>query len=158
MRKKIPKKSGFTFFLISLCVILLDQLVKFFIRNSMNIGDSIPVIKNIFHITYVTNFGAGFGIMQDKTSLLIWFAIIVIGIILFYYDKIQEKKSLQIFSGLILGGTISNLTDRLLFGFVTDFLDFRIWPVFNIGDSCVCIGAVFLIIYFIKKKNHKNFI
>jgi len=119
----------------------------------MNIGDSIPIIKNIFHITYVTNYGAGFGIMQGKTGLLIWFAIIVIGIILFYYDKIQEKKSLEIFSGLILGGTLSNLIDRLLFGFVTDFFDFRIWPVFNIGDSCVCIGALFLIIYIIKKEN-----
>lgn len=152
MKKKIPKKNGLTFFLISLCVVLLDQLVKFFIRNSMNIGDSIPVIKNIFHITYITNFGAGFSVMHGKTSLLIWFAIIVIGIILFYYDKLQEKKSLQIFSGLILGGTLSNLIDRLLFGFVIDFLDFRIWPVFNIGDSCVCIGAIFLIIYFIKKE------
>ncbi|PIN78231.1 signal peptidase II [Candidatus Woesearchaeota archaeon CG10_big_fil_rev_8_21_14_0_10_33_12] len=153
MKKKTPKKNGLTFFLISLCVILLDQLFKFFIRNSMNIGDSIAVIKNIFHITYVTNFGAGFGIMQGKTSLLIWFAIIVVGIILFYYGKIQKKKSLQIFSGLILGGTLSNLIDRLLFGFVIDFLDFRIWPVFNIGDSCVCIGAVFLMIYIIKKEN-----
>ncbi len=152
MRKNIPKKSGFTFFLISLCVVLSDQLVKFLVRNSMNIGDSIPVIKNIFHITYATNFGAGFGIMQGKNSLLIWFAIIVIGIILFYYDRIQEKKSLQIFAGLILGGTLSNLIDRLLFGFVIDFLDFRIWPVFNIGDSCVCIGVIFLIIYFIKKE------
>lgn len=152
MKKKIPKKSGFILFLISLCVVLLDQLFKFFIRDSMNIGDSITVIKNVFYITYVTNSGAGFGIMQGKTSLLIWFAIIVIGIILFYYDKIQEKKSLQVFSGLILGGTLSNLIDRLLFGFVTDFFDFRIWPVFNIGDSCVCIGIIFLIMYITKKE------
>ncbi len=152
MKKKILKKSGLIFFLISLCVVLLDQIIKFFIRNSMNPGDSIPVINNIFHITYVTNSGAGFGIMQGKISLLIWFSMVVIGIILFYYDKIQEKKSLQIFSGLILGGILSNLIDRLLFGFVIDFLDFRIWPVFNIGDSCVCIGVFFLIIYFIKKE------
>ncbi|MBU1204387.1 MAG: signal peptidase II [Nanoarchaeota archaeon] len=152
MRKKILKKSGFTFFLVSICVVLSDQIVKFFIRNSMNLGDSIPVINNIFHITYVTNSGAGFGIMQGKTSLLLWFSIIVIGIILLYYDKIQEKKSLQIFSGLILGGTVSNLIDRLLFGFVIDFLDFRIWPVFNIGDSCICIGIACLIIYFIREK------
>ncbi len=131
MRKKIPKKSGLIFFLISLSIVLSDQIVKFFIRNNMNIGDSIPIINNIFHITYVANLGAGFGIMQGKTSLLIWFTIIVIGIILFYYDKIQEKKPLQIFSGLILGGTLSNLIDRLLFGFVIDFLDFRIWPVFK---------------------------
>jgi len=147
------KKSGFTFFLISLCVVLLDQITKFFIRNSMSIGESIPVIKNIFHITYVTNVGASFGIMQGKITLLIWLSIIVIGIILFYYDKIQEKKSLQIFFGLILGGTLSNLIDRLLFGFVIDFFDFRIWPVFNIGDSCICIGVVFLMIYFIRKEN-----
>ena len=152
MRKKILKKSGFIVFLVSIFVVLLDQIIKFFIRNSMNIGDSIPVINNIFHITYVTNFGAGFGIMKGKTTLLIWFSIIVIGIILFYYDKIQEKKPLQIFLGLILGGTLSNLIDRLLFGFVIDFLDFRIWPVFNIGDSCICIGAAGLIIYFIREK------
>ena len=152
MRKKIPKKNGLTFFLISLCVVLLDQLVKFFIRNSMGIGDSITVIKNIFHITYVTNFGAGFGIMQGKTGLLIWFSIIIIGIILFYYDKIQEKRPLQIFLGFILGGTLSNLIDRLLFGFVIDFFDFRIWPIFNIGDSCICIGTACLIIYFIREK------
>ena len=152
MRRKIPKKSGFIFFLISLSIVLSDQVVKFFIRNSMNIGDSIAVINNIFHITYVTNYGAGFGIMQGKTSLLIWFAIIVIGIILFYYERIQEKKSLQIFSGLILGGTLSNLIDRLFFGFVIDFFDFRIWPVFNIGDSCICIGVACLIIYLIKEK------
>ena len=152
MRRKIPKKSGFIFFLISLSIVLSDQVVKFFIRNSMNIGDSIAVINNIFHITYVNNYGAGFGIMQGKTSLLIWFAIIVIGIILFYYERIQEKKSLQIFSGLILGGTLSNLIDRLFFGFVIDFFDFRIWPVFNIGDSCICIGVACLIIYLIKEK------
>lgn len=152
MRRKIPKKSGFIFFLISLSIVLSDQVVKFFIRNSMNIGDSIAVINNIFHITYVTNYGAGFGIMQGKTSLLIWFVIIVIGIILFYYERIQEKKSLQIFSGLILGGTLSNLIDRLFFGFVIDFFDFRIWPVFNIGDSCICIGVACLIIYLIKEK------
>ncbi len=151
MEKNI-KKNGLIFFLISLSIVLSDQIIKFFIRNSMNIGDSIAVIKNIFHITYVTNFGAGFGIMQDKTTLLIWFSIIVIGIILFYYGKIQEKKSLQIFSGLILGGILSNLIDRLLFGFVIDFFDFRIWPVFNIGDSCICIGTACLIIYFIREK------
>ncbi len=152
MRKKIPKKSGLIFFLISLFIVLSDQTVKFFIRNSMNIGDSIAVIKNIFHITYVTNYGASFGIMKGQTTLLIWFSIIIIGIMLFYYDRIQEKKSLQIFSGLILAGTLSNLIDRLLFGFVIDFFDFRIWPVFNIGDSCICIGAVCLIIYFIREK------
>ncbi len=151
MEKNI-KKNGLIFFLISLSIVLSDQIIKFFIRNSMNIGDSIAVIKNIFHITYVTNFGAGFGIMQDKTTLLIWFSIIVIGIILFYYGMIQEKKSLQIFSGLILGGILSNLIDRLLFGFVIDFFDFRIWPVFNIGDSCICIGTACLIIYFIREK------
>jgi len=153
MEKKILKKNGLIFFLVSLSIVLLDQITKFFIRNSMSIGESIPVIKNIFHITYVTNVGASFGIMQGKITLLIWLSIIVIGIILFYYDKIQEKKSLQIFFGLILGGTLSNLIDRLLFGFVIDFFDFRIWPVFNIGDSCICIGMVFLMIYFIRKEN-----
>ncbi len=145
-------KQGILFLIISIAVVVFDYAVKFIVRKSISPGQSIILLKNVLHITYVKNFGAGFGIFQGKTNILIWFSVIAIGIILFYYDKIIEKKSLQVASALILGGTVSNLIDRIFLGFVVDYIDFRIWPVFNIGDSCITIGALILIIYLIKQE------
>ncbi|MDD5086503.1 MAG: signal peptidase II [Candidatus Nanoarchaeia archaeon] len=148
------KKSNnhFLFFISAIAIVALDQALKFIVRRNMDAGQSVPLLKNFFHITYIRNFGAGFGIFQGKTTLFIWFAVIMIGLILFYYDRIIEKKPLQIASALILGGTVSNLMDRIFFGFVVDYFDFRFFPVFNIGDSCITIGALILIIYLIKQE------
>ena len=133
-------------------VVFLDQLTKLIIKNSLKINESIPIIKNIFHITYVTNTGSVFGILKGWQLPLIFFSIIVIGFIFYYLDKIKEKeRALQAFIGFILGATIGNLIDRLLFGHVIDFLDFRIWPVFNIADSFLTVSVIFLIVYFWKK-------
>jgi signal peptidase II len=145
-------KQGILFLIISIAVVVSDHIIKFMVRNNINSGQSVPLLKNFLHITYVKNFGAGFGIFQGMTSILIWFSVIAIGIILFYYDKIIEKKSLQIASALILGGAISNLIDRIFLGFVVDYLDFIIWPVFNIADSCITIGALILIVSLIKQE------
>ena len=83
---------------------------------------------------------------------MIFISIIVIGIIFYYFDRIKEKeKLLQVLVGFILGGTIGNLIDRVAYSYVIDFLDFRIWPVFNLADSFVCIGVIVLIIYLWKK-------
>lgn len=111
-----------------------------------------PIINNIFHFTYINNFGAGFGILQQQRFILIFISVIVIGFIFYYLDKINEKESLlQLLVGFILGGTVGNLIDRLIYGYVVDFLDFRIWPVFNVADSFVTIGVIGLIIYFWRK-------
>jgi signal peptidase II len=144
--------KGILFFIISIAVFISDQIIKFLVKNSMNPGESIPLIKNIFHLTYVRNSGAGFGIFQGQTMFLIWFAVIVIGIIIFNYEKIIKEKLFQISSALILGGTVSNLIDRIFLGFVVDYIDFRIWPVFNIADSCITIGALILIICLMKQE------
>jgi len=145
-------KNGILFLILSIAVVIFDQTLKSAVRDFMYPGQSIPLLKNFFNITYVRNLGAGFGIFQGKTNLLIWFALIVIGIILFNYEKIIEKISLQISSALILGGTVSNLIDRIFLGFAVDYLDFRFWPVFNVGDSCITIGALILIIHLIKQE------
>lgn len=139
-------------FSTALIIILADQLTKFFIKTSFQLNQTLPIINNIFHFTYINNFGAGFGILQQQRFILIFISVIVIGFIFYYLDKINEKESLlQLLVGFILGGTVGNLIDRLIYGYVVDFLDFRIWPVFNVADSFVTIGVIGLIIYFWRK-------
>ena len=146
------KNKYVTVFSTALIIILIDQLTKFLIKTNFQLNQSLPLIKNIFHLTYRHNYGAGFGILQQQTLILIFISIIVIGIILYYFDRIKEKeKLLQVLVGFILGGAIGNLIDRAAYGFVIDFLDFQIWPVFNIADSFATIGVIGLIIYLWKK-------
>ena len=146
------KNRHLLIFSAAFLVILIDQISKFAIRNSMHLSQSIPVVKNIFYITYLQNLGAGFGILQQQRLLLILVSAAVVCIILFYSKKIGKKdRLLQVISGIVLGGTIGNLIDRIIYGYVIDFLDFMIWPVFNIADSAVTIGIILLIVYYWKK-------
>ncbi len=146
------KNKYITIFSTAIIIILIDQISKFLIKINFKLNQSLPLIKNIFHLTYIHNFGAGFGILQQQKWVLIFISIIIIGIIFYYFDRIKEKEMLlQILVGFILGGTIANLIDRLMFSFVIDFLDFRIWPVFNFADSFVTIGVIGLIIYLWRK-------
>lgn len=134
-------------------VVLLDQFTKFLIRKNFQLNESIPIIKNIFHLTYVTNTGSAFGLFKNLNWFFMLFSIAVI-IAIFYYlrRKIDEKeKFLQSAIGLLLGGTIGNMIDRIIYGAVIDFLDFRVWPVFNIADSAVTISVIILIILLWKK-------
>ena len=126
---------------IASAVFLADLCIKSYLFQ--NFGHvSIPVIKNIFHITLVANKGAAFGILQGKTDLLILIGILFV-IIFCFMAKNDVKKSLlfAVAFGLILGGAVSNLLDRIFLGFVIDYLDFRIWPVFNLSDTCISTGV-----------------
>ena len=148
----MDKKYLFVFF-TALLVALSDQLTKFLVRANLGLSESTPIIKNIFHLTYVTNTGSAFGLFKNLNWFFMLFSIAVI-IAIFYYlrKKIDEKeKSLQLAVGLLLGGTIGNMIDRILYGAVIDFLDFRIWPVFNFADSAITISVILLIILLWKK-------
>ena len=137
-----------TIFSTALIIILIDQITKFLIRVNFELNDSLSLIKNVFHLTYIQNTGAGFGILKSQTSILIFISLVVIGVIFYYFDRIKEKEVLlQVLVGFVLAGTIGNLIDRLAYGFVIDFLDFQIWPIFNVADSFVTIGVIGLIIY-----------
>lgn len=147
----MPKKTP-TILLAALSVLILDQLTKFFIHQNLGLGQSIPLIRNILHFTYVTNTGSAFSLLKGHNLLFILFSLVVIAFIWYYAKEIKEnEKYLQIAVGLLLGGTLGNLTDRLVHGFVVDFIDFRIWPVFNVADSVVTISVIFLIIFLWKK-------
>ncbi len=149
MSPKEDKQRFLFVILITFLILIIDQVTKLLVLK--NITSSVTVIKNILYFSVIKNTGAAFGILKNETMLLIWFSVIVIGVILFYMDKIPKDKIVQIFTALILGGTISNLIDRLRLGYVIDFINFKIWPAFNIADAAVTIGAIGLIIYLMKK-------
>ena len=145
------KKYAFVFS-VALIIVLLDQLTKLLIRNNFQLNQSIPIIENIFHFTYLTNTGSAFGMFKDLNLFFILFSIAVaIGILYFMKGIKQNEKMMQLAFGLLFGGTIGNLIDRIALGSVVDFLDFRIWPVFNVADSAVTISVIILIILLWKK-------
>ena len=135
---------------LALIVLLLDQLSKWGVSRIIALGDSVPLIPSVVYLTHIRNTGAGFGLFQGRQWLLIWISVIVLGVIFYLWDKIPEKKYVQIGVGFILGGTLGNLIDRLFYGAIVDFIDFRFWPAFNVADSALTIGAILLGIYFIR--------
>ena len=143
-------KNQLLFFLVWTGLVILDQLTKFF-ANKLALGDSFPVVKNIFHITLVHNRGSAFGI-DVPVIVPILLSVVAICVIAYYRKEIIKKKALAIFSALILGGALGNLIDRGMLGFVRDFIDFRIWPAFNFADAGLTIGVIGLMAYFLLKK------
>ena len=150
--KSIDKKKAAHIFFTALVILIADQLLKFLVLKTIPFKFSIQIISKIFYLTHIRNYGAAFGLFQNASNLLLWFSIIVIGVILYLYDQIPNENPPQIFTGLILGGALGNLVDRIRFGYVIDFLDFQIWPAFNVADMAITIGVIGLIIYLIKKK------
>ena len=132
--------------ILSILIIIIDQISKHYIQQNMQLGASIPVVKNVFHITYILNPGAAFGIMEHKTVFFIVVAaLLLIGVIYIFPRIPAEYKLLRNGIGLMSGGAVGNVIDRARTGYVVDFFDFRIWPIFNIADIAIVIGVAFII-------------
>ncbi len=132
---------------IVLVTLLLDQFSKYIITSRMLQGESIPVFPPVFYITYILNPGAAFGILANRTTFFIVLSLLVIvGALVFYRYLPKERTLMCLASGLVVGGALGNLIDRVRLGRVIDFLDFRVWPIFNLADSAIVIGALLLII------------
>jgi signal peptidase II len=133
----------------SILVMVADQLSKYIVLSLLKPHDSVPIIQNLFHITYVQNTGAAFSILRGQRYFFVLVSSAIIFAIIYYIRKIpKEKRLLRLILGLVLGGAIGNLIDRVRLGFVVDFFDFRIWPVFNVADSALVVG-VCMLTYFI---------
>jgi len=143
-------------FIIVLSVLSLDQLTKFLITRNLSYNQSIPVIKGIFHLTLIRNRGAAFGILKNQVPLFIFSSIFAIILIYFELKNNRHRKSYSVSLSLILAGALGNLIDRLFLGYVIDFLDFRIWPVFNVADSAITIGAILLAFSVLLEPKGKN--
>src|SRR3989338_9176368 len=121
-------------------VLLLDQLTKFFALVYLSSG-SIPIVPHVFHLSLVENTGVAFGFFRGHPELLTGIITVSVLCLLacskFFWVKPRYHRAAY---GLILGGAVGNWIDRLRFEHVIDFLDFRVWPVFNIADACITIG------------------
>jgi len=137
------------YYLIAIAIIALDQWTKQLVVKNMEIGESIPLIADVFHLTSHRNMGAAFGILQNQRLLFIIITIaVVVGIIysLARIGKTQPRVSLAL--SLVLGGAVGNFIDRLLTGQVVDFFDFTLinFPIFNVADMAITIGVAILLI------------
>jgi len=133
-------------FFVVLAVVFLDQLTKYLACERLLLNESLAVVPNFLYLTLVHNQGAAFGILKGKTSLFIFTSAVTIIFIYFLLTNNQKNHSLGVKMGfaLILAGAVGNLIDRISLGYVIDFLDFRIWPVFNLADTAITCGIILL--------------
>ncbi len=125
-------------------VVFFDQLTKYLALNYLQLNKPVALVNNFLYLTLVCNRGAAFGLFKNQ---LLLFVAISLCVILFIFVRLKNKKNPMLFNislSLILAGSVGNLIDRLRFGCVIDFLDFRFWPVFNLADSALTVGAVLL--------------
>ena len=132
--------------LLAAVIVAVDQWSKFYIQSQMSLGMSIPVIPNIFHLTYILNPGAAFGILENQRFFFVAIAAVMVGAVVYLYPRIPEKPALlRLGIGLMAGGAVGNVIDRVKTGYVVDFFDFRIWPIFNIADIAIVVGVACII-------------
>ncbi len=137
------------FFLTALLVVAADQLSKIWIRSNLVVGQFLPE-TGFFRLTRTHNTGAAFGLFQDQTLALTIVAsvgivvLLLCALLIYRRFPVLDNRLGKSALGLVLGGTVGNLIDRLRFGYVTDFIDVGIWPTFNVADSSVVVGVIIL--------------
>jgi signal peptidase II len=141
------------FFGIAGAIVALDQLTKGLVLSMLPEGSSIPVIPGILLLTHVRNPGTAFGLLRESGPILTIITLAAIAFIVSYWLYVRRsglERSPLLFLGLALplGGAMGNLADRIRLKHVVDFIDFRVWPVFNVADSAITIGACLVAYYF----------
>jgi len=142
----------FGYFLLAILVFTADQMSKDAVLSSMRLNESIPVIPDFFHLTFILNTGASFGVLQSKPGLFMVIIPLILALIMFvvFFSK-RISGFVRLMLGVITGGALGNLADRIQYGAVIDFLDFRgVWRyVFNIADMAVVCGSIILAVIFL---------
>lgn len=146
---------AFLWVCIILFLVFLDQITKYLVMINMDVYDSIPIIKDVLHITYIRNEGAAFGSLSNSRWIFMILSVVaIIAIIVYWVVKKPNSKMLQVIMTLCISGGIGNMIDRVRLGYVVDFIDFRAFPhiwkwIFNVADSCVTISAALFIVWMI---------
>lgn len=136
--------------LVFLFVLVLDRITKIWTQQYLYFHSPIKVFP-FFHLTYVENTGAAFGMGQNFNWFFIGLSLLILAVLLFWRRSWpKENVPLQLGCSLVVGGAVGNLYDRISYGYVIDFLDFIVWPVFNVADSCITVGAFLLFLGFRK--------
>ena len=153
---KITKKKASDYILYSTIIaigIFLDQLTKCLTVKFLSGVETVPIIKNVIHLTYVENRGAAFGMFKDQRWIfMVTSTVMIIGLALYLYLGLAENKLYEISTAMIISGGIGNMIDRIALKYVIDFIDFRLinFAVFNGADSFVCVGAGLLILALVR--------
>lgn len=152
-------KTVFVAIIVVVLVLVFDMLTKYLLIGSLipNVGDQASFIEGFINFVHVQNDGASGGILGGQTALLIVITLVLLGVLVWYYLlKLKEGQNkyltlLSVAMGMIFGGSLGNLYDRVIFGYVRDFINFQFinFPVFNIADSAITIGVILLVIYFL---------
>ena len=140
------------FLILAAFVIALDQTSKLWVRSHLELGEIIPLVGPL-SLVYVRNTGSAFGLFANQAFLLTLIAIVGLVTVLLFYRYISRSSLLgSVALGLVFGGAVGNLIDRVRFGYVTDFIDVRLWadfhwPAFNVADSAITVGTIVLVIF-----------
>jgi len=161
MMTKNPNKYS-KLSIVAGCVIVLDQITKAAILQTLPLNHSISIIPGLFNLIHIQNPGGAFGFMANQSSawfpiLFLFITLLALGLIFYFYRNTPPTHSLLATGfALIFGGAIGNLIDRIRFGKVVDFLDFYIgnmhWPAFNVADSAISVGIAIFIYHILFKK------
>jgi signal peptidase II len=152
-RLRLNRRDAVLFGIAGL-VVVVDQLTKYWIRTGLTLGETLFDL-GVFRIIRIQNTGAAFGIFSSLTPMIIAVSFIGIVVLLAAVVLLHNRWAswdgwlLRIGMGLVLGGAIGNQIDRLRFGYVTDFLDFRVWPAFNVADASNTVGIIIIIIFLV---------
>ena len=141
--------------------ILLDFIIKIIVKTFMNLYSSITIIPNFFSITYVRNTGAAFSIMENSRILFIIIGLLSIYLIWRYLIKDKKLNNFYITSySMLIGGIIGNMIDRIIYGYVIDYLSFNIFgysfPIFNLADSFIVVSIIMLLLYEVGGSHARN--
>ncbi|HEX7714597.1 MAG TPA: signal peptidase II [Bacillota bacterium] len=145
------------YILLTVAVIILDQGIKWLIQTRMQLFESYPIWDGMVSLTYAGNNGAAFNILQGRSKLLALIAVVVFLVIWFKRrDIARYPRFFKVGLALALGGAVGNFIDRVRLGFVVDYVDFHIWPVFNLADAAILCGAALIILGFLRNDVKDN--
>ena len=158
------KSGSVLFIIITVIGLIIDQATKIYIDRSMQLFDSIPVVDNFFHITYVRNPGAAFSFLSHASWRLPFFigvSLVASIVIIVAFQKLRDDQKLaQVSLAMIFAGAVGNLIDRVRLGEVIDFLDAHWyrhhWPAFNVADSLICVGVFLLVVDMLREENRQK--
>lgn len=148
------------YYLIAAAAVILDRIVKYLVVENMVPWETIPIIKDVFHFTYVQNQGAAFSLWEQQWIILIGFpaAAVLAGFVLMFVCRKSWSRCMMTAVSFICGGGLGNLIDRITAGYVVDIFDFRVFPVFNIADIFICVGCGLMIldVLILERKNERH--
>ena len=135
------------FLIIPAIFFIIDRVFKNLVKNGLS-GENF-----LFKINYIANTGVSWGMLKGNSALLLWVSIIILGIIIYFYNELLPAK---LGTNLIIIGAVSNILDRIMFAHIIDYIDFGWFPVFNIADACITLGGIYIILWFLffEKKKH----